>query len=310
MTDEQRIVVWRVDSKQVGERIDRIVAVRDPNWTRMMVQAWIRAGRVLVDGKKVKPNHRLGPGEEVEVQVPPQENLQITSESIPLDIRYEDDDVIVVNKPRGMVVHPAAGNLSGTLVNALLAHCESLSSLGGEERPGIVHRIDKDTSGLLMIAKNDAAHLSLASQLKKHRVERQYIAVVHGHLAHPRGTIEAPIGRHPHHRRKMTVIPDGGKHAVTHFDVVERLSEATRVLCRLETGRTHQIRVHLRHIGHPLIGDPLYGRKKKNDFPIQGQALHAHLLGFDHPRTGEPIQVEAELPEDMRRLLQMLRRKE
>lgn len=307
MSEDQEILLFSVNPEQEGQRIDKVITSLDPAWTRMMVQAWIRGGRVLVNGQKVKTNYRLNSGEEVEIQVPPRESLRIEAEEIPLDIRYEDEDLLVVNKPRGMVVHPAAGNYTGTLVNALLYYCDNLSSIGGEDRPGIVHRIDKDTSGLIMIAKNNETHLALASQLKEHQVERHYMGFVHGHVVHPQGTIDAPIGRHPRNRQQMTVLPKGGKRAVTHFDVMERLNESTRVLFRLETGRTHQIRVHMKYIGHPLIGDPLYGRKKEKNLLIQGQALHAQRLAFTHPRTGGKIEVEAELPEDLRQLLQRLR---
>ena len=254
----------------------------------------------------VKVNYRLKEGETVALSVPPVEEIHIEPEAIPLDIRYEDQDVIVVNKPRGMVVHPAPGNPRGTLVNALLAHCKDLSGIGGVIRPGIVHRIDKDTSGLIMAAKNDEAHQALAAQLKAHRVERVYTAVVHHEIPHDRGTVDAPIGRDPHHRQRMAVVHRTGKRAVTHFVVRERFRDATLIECRLETGRTHQIRVHMQYIGHPLIGDLVYGPKKCR-YPIRGQALHARVLGFEHPRTGERIRLEAELPLDMERLLAQLR---
>lgn len=272
----------------------------------MAVQSWIRDHRIQVDGRAVKGNHRLKEGEVVEVVVPPPEEMTVEAEAIPLDIRYEDTDVVVVNKPRGMVVHPAPGNRSGTLVNALLAHCGDLSGIGGVLRPGIVHRIDKDTSGLIMVAKNDAAHRSLAAQLKAHEVERRYLAVVHGNVSHDRGTIDAPIGRDPRFRQRMAVEHRNGKPAVTHFEVLERFSRATYVACRLETGRTHQIRVHMKHIAHPLVGDPLYS-SQSHRFSIQGQALHAETLGFIHPRTGKPIRLTAPLPEDMQRLIKGFR---
>jgi 23S rRNA pseudouridine1911/1915/1917 synthase len=307
LTEEEEWREWMVDEGGNWQRIDKwLVSLDGVTWSRMMVQAWIRAGRVRVNGREVKVNYRLKEGETVALAVPPAEEVQIEPEAIPLDIRFEDRDVIVVNKPRGMVVHPAPGNPRGTLVNALLAHCRDLSGIGGVIRPGIGHRIDKDTSGLIMAAKNDEAHQALAAQLKAHRVERVYTAVVHGEIPHDRGTVDAPIGRDPHNRQRMAVVHRTGKRAVTHFIVRERFREATLIECRLETGRTHQIRVHMQYIGHPLIGDLVYG-PKKNRYPIQGQALHARVLGFEHPRTGERVRLEAELPEDMERLLAHLR---
>ncbi|MFS8513407.1 MAG: RluA family pseudouridine synthase [Planifilum fulgidum] len=307
MTEGEEWRHWTVDEGGNGQRIDKwLVSLDGVTWSRMMVQAWIRAGRVRVDGREVKVNYRLKEGETVALSVPPVEEIHIEPEAIPLDIRYEDEDVIVVNKPRGMVVHPAPGNPRGTLVNALLAHCKDLSGIGGVFRPGIVHRIDKDTSGLIMAAKNDQAHQALAAQLKAHRVERIYTAVVHHEIPHDRGTVDAPIGRDPHHRQRMAVVHRTGKRAVTHFVVRERFRDATLIECRLETGRTHQIRVHMQYIGHPLIGDLVYGPRKSR-YPIRGQALHARVLGFDHPRTGERIRLEAELPQDMERLLAQLR---
>jgi 23S rRNA pseudouridine1911/1915/1917 synthase len=306
MIEEESRIVWRADESAEGERIDKAVTSLDDDWSRSAVQAWIKEGRVTVNGRTVKANYRLEAGDEVIVSVPPVEELAVEPEPIPLDVRYEDEDVIVVNKPRGMVVHPAPGNTSGTLVNALLAHCRDLSGIGGVARPGIVHRIDKDTSGLLMVAKNDKAHQSLAAQLKAHSVDRVYLAVVHGNIPHSRGTVDAPIGRDPHDRKKMAINHKNGKPAVTHFAVLEHWQQASLIECKLETGRTHQIRVHMASIGHPLIGDPVYG-PKKNRYPIQGQALHAKVLGFDHPRTGERIRLEAELPEDMEKLISFFR---
>ncbi|WP_124727691.1 RluA family pseudouridine synthase [Staphylospora marina] len=298
---------WEVTEDYEGERLDKFIPSFNDEWSRVRVQDWIKDGRVLVNGQRKKGSYRLMRGDRVELDVPPLEELAVEAEPIPLDVRYEDDDVIVVNKPRGMVVHPGAGNHSGTLVNALLHHCRGqLSGIGGVARPGIVHRIDKDTSGLLIAAKNDLAHQSLVSQLKAHSVDREYVALVHGVIPHDHGTIDAPIGRDPQHRQRMTVIHKNSKHAVTHFTVKERFRDVTLVECRLETGRTHQIRVHMKYIGHPLVGDPVYGPKKR-DWPMEGQALHARVLGFDHPRTGERIRLEAELPEDMEKLLRMLR---
>ncbi|BCU82229.1 putative RNA pseudouridine synthase YlyB [Polycladomyces abyssicola] len=306
MIEEETRIVWRADESAEGERIDKAVTSLDDDWSRSAVQAWIKEGRVTVNGRTVKANYRLEAGDEVIVSVPPVEELAVEPEPIPLDVRYEDEDVIVVNKPRGMVVHPAPGNTSGTLVNALLAHCRDLSGIGGVARPGIVHRIDKDTSGLLMVAKNDLAHQSLAAQLKAHSVDRIYLAIVHGNIPHNRGTVDAPIGRDPHDRKKMAINHKNGKPAVTHFAVLEHWQQASLIECKLETGRTHQIRVHMASIGHPLIGDPVYG-PKKNRYPIQGQALHAKVLGFDHPRTGKRIRLEAELPKDMEKLISYIR---
>jgi 23S rRNA pseudouridine1911/1915/1917 synthase len=256
----------------------------------------------------VKPNYKLAVGDQVIVVVPEPEEADIRPEPIPLDVVYEDGDVIVVNKPRGLVVHPAPGHTSGTLVNALVHHCRDLSGINGVLRPGIVHRIDKDTSGLLMAAKNDAAHLSLAEQLKEHTVNRKYIALVHGNLAHEHGTVDAPIGRDPHDRKMYTVTDKNSKPAVTHFRVLERFSGGyTLVELKLETGRTHQIRVHMKFIGHPLVGDPMYGRSKSITMETEGQALHAAVLGFVHPSTGETLHFEAPLPADMEHLLHALR---
>lgn len=237
--------------------------------------------------------------------MPEPEALDVLAEPMDLDIYYEDQDVLVVNKPRGMVVHPAPGHLTGTLVNGLMAHCTDLSGINGVMRPGIVHRIDKDTSGLLMVAKNDMAHESLVNQLVNKTVTRKYTAVVHGLISHDDGTIDAPIGRDKKDRQSMTVTRDG-KNAVTHFHVLERFQDFTLVECQLETGRTHQIRVHMKYIGFPLAGDPKYGPRKTIDF--NGQALHAGILGFDHPRTGEYVEFEAPLPEDMAELIENLRK--
>jgi 23S rRNA pseudouridine1911/1915/1917 synthase len=300
---------WEVTEEYEGERLDKFLPSFHEEWSRARVQDWIRDGFVRVNGQVKKSNYRLKQGDQVVFDEPPIAELEVAAEAIPLDIRYEDQDVIVVNKPRGMVVHPGAGNETGTLVNALLAHCKGeLSGIGGVARPGIVHRIDKDTSGLLMVAKTDLAHQSLVEQLKEHSVERVYVAVVHGVIPHEHGTVDAPLGRDPNHRQRMTVIHKNSKHAVTHFTVLERLKNASLVECRLETGRTHQIRVHMKYIGYPLIGDPVYGPKKDNH-PITGQALHAKVIGFTHPRTGERIRVEAELPADMENLIHTLKMK-
>lgn len=278
-------------------RIDKWVSDRG-EWSRSQVQEWIKAGDLLVNGTSVKANYKLQVGDEIEVNVPDAVELEVLPENIPLEIVFEDEDVIVVNKPRGMVVHPAAGHTSGTLVNALLGHCDDLSGINGVKRPGIVHRIDKDTTGLLMVAKNDLSHESLASQLKEKTIKREYVALVHGELAHELGTIEAPIGRDTNDRQRMTVTDRNAKEAVTHFRLLERFKDFTLVECKLETGRTHQIRVHMRYIGHPLAGDPKYGPRRTID--LGGQALHAATLGFYHPRTKEWMEFEAPLPEDFK----------
>lgn len=297
---------WMVAEAEEGERIDKLVVKRSPNWSRAKVQQWIQQGLIFVDGKPVKKgSYRLKKGEEVTIQLPPVTERMLEAESLPLDIRYEDSDLLVVNKPRGLVVHPAPGNGSGTLVNRLLAYCQGqLSDLGGEERPGIVHRIDKDTSGLLLIAKNNWIHEELAKQFKEHTVQRKYTAIVEGRIVHPSGTIKAPIGRDPIHRKRMKVDL-GGKSAITHFRVKKYLAKHTWIDCSLETGRTHQIRVHMQYIGHPIVGDPLYGFKSSQK-RFQGQALHAHTLRFLHPRTKEWIVVKAELPNELKQLIAKL----
>ncbi len=296
---------WTVDAADAGERIDKYITLQVEDWSRSQVQAWIKEGRVSVDGEPVKSNYKVSLDDEVTLRVPPPRELAIQPEAIPLDIVYEDADVVVVNKPRGLVVHPAPGHYTGTLVNALLHHCKDLSGINGVLRPGIVHRIDKDTSGLLVIAKNDRAHVGLAEQLKAHTVNRKYVAIVHGVIPHEMGTIDAPIGRDPKNRQQMAVVFENSKPAVTHFIVLERFKDYTLVECKLETGRTHQIRVHMKYIEHPLAGDPKYGPKKTLE--LDGQALHAKTLGFHHPRTGEYMEFEAPLPKEMVDVLEWLR---
>lgn len=283
-----------------GQRLDQYLSSTGIWPSRSFVQKVITAGGALSRGKALRANHRVSFGEEITVNWVAPEPLSVQPEAIPLAIFYEDADLIVVNKPRGMVVHPAAGNFRGTLVNALLEHCSDLSGIGGKIRPGIVHRLDKDTSGLLVVAKNDFAHLNLAAQIEARRIKRIYRALVHGHPP-AEGRIEAPIGRHPTERKKMAVVP-GGKKAITHFKVLEYLDPYSDVELRLESGRTHQIRVHMSHLGYPLIGDTVYGRKK-DPAPITGQALHAALLGFNHPRTGTYMEFQADLPETMVQVL-------
>ncbi|ULL17570.1 RluA family pseudouridine synthase [Paenibacillus sp. H1-7] len=299
---------WTAEAGDRGERIDKFITESlEEEVSRTQVQQWIKDGYLKVNGGEVKANYKLAEGDKLLLTIPEPEELRLEPEAIPLDVVYEDSDVIVVNKPRGLVVHPAPGHYSGTLVNALLYHCKDLSGINGVMRPGIVHRIDKDTSGLLMAAKNDLAHASLAAQLKEHSVNRKYLAVVHGNVAHDHGTIEAPIGRDPHDRKLYTVTEKNSKRAVTHFVVLERFGDYTLVELKLETGRTHQIRVHMKFIGHPLAGDPAYGPAKNKSITMEGQALHAAILGFVHPRTGEQLQFEAEMPEDMKHLLHVLK---
>jgi 23S rRNA pseudouridine1911/1915/1917 synthase len=293
-----------IEEEHHHERIDKIIASINEEWSRSQVQQWIKEGLVTVNGKAVKANYKCSTDDEVIIRIPDPEPLDVEAEEMDLDIYYEDADVLVVNKPRGMVVHPAPGHMRGTLVNGLLAHCKDLSGINGILRPGIVHRIDKDTSGLLMVAKNDFAHEALVNQLVNKTVTRKYKAIVHGVIPHDYGTIDAPIGRDKHDRQSMAVTEDG-KEAVTHFRVLERFKNFTFIECQLETGRTHQIRVHMKYIGYPLAGDPKYGPKKT--LPIDGQALHAGVLGFTHPRTGEYMEFEAPLPKEFEHILEILR---
>lgn len=303
---EEESMEWTADAEAAKERIDKFVkAQTDEQFSRSQIQLWIEQGNIVVNGNQVKTNHKIAAGDVISLTVPEAEPVEIVPEDIPLDIYYEDSDVIVVNKERGMVVHPAPGHASGTLVNALMHHCKDLSGINGELRPGIVHRIDKDTSGLIMAAKNDKAHASLAAQLKEHSVTRKYFAIVHGNVSHDQGTIDAPIGRDPQDRKMYTVIERNSKHAVTHFQVAERFGDYTLLELKLETGRTHQIRVHMKFIGHPLVGDPMYGRSK--GIKMSGQALHAAVLGFVHPSSGEYLEFTAPLPADMEDVLQALR---
>lgn len=292
-----------IDGKMTG-RIDKVLGHHFSQYSRSQLQKWINDGNVKVNGQTVKPKYKLAVGDQVTIEPEKPQKIDLEPEDIPLDIVYEDDDVIVVNKPQGMVVHPAPGHPDHTLVNALLYH-SPLSTINGEFRPGIVHRIDKDTSGLLMVAKNDMAHRSLAAQLKAKTNEREYVALVHGVIKEDQGTIDAPLGRSLKDRKKQAVVPDG-RHAVTHFKVLKRYRHYTLVSCRLETGRTHQIRVHMKYIGHPLAGDPLYGPRKT--LPGKGQYLHARLLGFKHPRTGKQMTFTTPLPAYFQKMLDKLDR--
>lgn len=298
MTEPVRLVI----TGELTGRIDKQLGHHFTQYSRSQIQRWIEYGHVKVNDRAVKPKYKLVAGDVVTITPEQPKKIDLVPEDIPLDIVYEDDDVIVVNKPQGMVVHPAPGHPDHTLVNALLYH-SPLSTINGEFRPGIVHRIDKDTSGLLMVAKNDMAHRSLAAQLKAKTNEREYVALVHGVIKEEQGTIDAPLGRSPKDRKKQAVVADG-RHAVTHFKVLKRYRHYTLVSCRLETGRTHQIRVHMKYIGHPLAGDPLYGPRKT--LPGNGQYLHARLLGFKHPRTGKQLTFTAPLPEYFQEMLDKL----
>ncbi|HEX8959976.1 MAG TPA: RluA family pseudouridine synthase [Geobacteraceae bacterium] len=299
------------------ERLDSFIARSLASLTRSAVQRLVDEGLVTVDGRPQKASLKLRGGERIAVRIPPPKPAEAAAEDIPLDVMYEDDDLVVVNKPPGMVVHPGAGTSGGTLVNALLAHCRDLSGIGGTLRPGIVHRIDKDTSGVLVVAKNDRAHLSLAHQFKEHTIKRVYLALVYGSPKGDRGRIESVIGRHPTDRKKMSGKAGRGKHAVTHWQVIGRFGSITLMRLKLETGRTHQIRVHLSESGHPLVGDQVYGGSGRlagiNDPRLKAliremdrQALHAKTLGFIHPATGKYLEFDTELPEDMARIVAYL----
>ena len=297
----------RLRAEEAGVRLDSFLAGEVPGLTRSAAQRLIEEGRVRVNGKPTAKSFKLTGSEEIEVTLPEPENVDIVAQEIALDIVYEDDDVIVVNKPVGLVVHPAPGHPDGTLVNALLHHCgDSLSGIGGEKRPGIVHRIDRDTSGLIIAAKNDFAHQHLAAQLQDHSLARTYEAVVIGNLREDSGTIDAPIGRHHTDRKRMAVTAHGGRNAVTHWEVLERFNGYTHVRCRLETGRTHQIRVHMAHIGHPIYGDTVYGQKKAAP-GMTGQCLHAVGLRFIHPRSEQAVELSCPLNEEIQIFLKKLR---
>ena len=291
-----------------GERADSALARLCPELSRSAAQKLLEDGLVTRNGKPVKKNEKLSEGDELEFELPQAEEVDIQPEDIPLDIVYEDDDVLVINKPTGLVVHPAAGHWSGTLVNALMFHCKDrLSGINGQLRPGIVHRIDMDTSGLLIVAKNDFAHQSLAEQLQDHSLSRTYVCIVTGGFKEDSGTIDAPIGRHPTDRKKMAVTEKNSKNAVTHWQVLERFERYTLVQCRLETGRTHQIRVHLSWRNHPILGDTVYGSKKP-ELGQSSQCLHAKELTFRHPRTGETVTVSCPLPDYFEDVLKKLRK--
>ncbi len=292
-----------IEEENEDERVDKLLSMLLDSLSRSYIQRLLSEGMVTVNGKRTKASYRVAAQDLVQVKLPPAITPDIPAQDIPLDILYEDEDVIVVNKPKGMVVHPAPGHYSGTLVNALLFHCKgNLSGINGILRPGIVHRIDRDTTGSVIACKNDRAHNSIAAQLREHLVVRRYHAIVQGVTKQDEGTIHTLIGRHPKERKKMAVRTDGGKDAVTHYRILRHMNRFTYVECVLETGRTHQIRVHMAHIGHPLLGDTVYG-PKGNPFSLEGQTLHAKILGFVHPSTGKYIETDAPLPEYFQNLL-------
>lgn len=290
-------ILFRIDEDCFGERTDKILSYVLSDYSRSFVQNLFADGLVSCNGKKITKSFKPKVGDEIAFNVPEPRTLSLEPQNIPLDIVYEDNDLLVVNKPRGMVVHPAPGNYDSTLVNALLWHCkDNLSGINGVVRPGIVHRIDKDTSGLLLVAKNDTAHISLSSQISAHSLDREYRAVIHGHLKEKSGMIDAPIGRSSTDRKKMCVTTHNSKNAVTHYNVIEEYKDFSFVALKLETGRTHQIRVHMSHLGHPVAGDPVYGPKNGVSY-LNGQCLHAGIIGFDHPTSDKHIRLEAPLPE-------------
>lgn len=297
-----------VNEEEDGLRLDKLLTIEIPGYSRSYLQGLLKDGNVLVNGKSAKASMKMKENDAVSFSIPDKILPDIVPENLPLDILYEDKDVLVVNKPKGMVVHPAPGHYQGTLVNAIMYHCgESLSGINGVMRPGIVHRIDRDTTGSVIICKNDLAHQSIAAQLKEHSIVRRYVAICFGVLKKDDLTITGNIGRDRNDRKKMAVVSDGfGKYAVTHVHVLQRFEQYTYVECRLETGRTHQIRVHMAHIGYPLLGDEVYAGNRKSPFKLQGQCLHARILGFHHPVTGEYIETEAPLPDYFNHLLQIL----
>ena len=299
---------FTVTGEGEASRLDAFLSAQLDGLSRSHIQKILKGGGVLVNGRPQKSSYRVAPGDQVELEVPEPEEPEILAEEMDLDILYEDRDIILINKPKGMVVHPAAGHYSGTLVNGLMAHCrEDLSGINGVLRPGIVHRIDMDTTGVLIACKNDFAHTSIAQQLKVHSITRKYYAIVHGVIREEEGTVNAPIGRHPTDRKKMSINTKNGREAVTHYRVLQRFEKFTYVECQLETGRTHQIRVHMASIHHPLLGDTVYGPAKCPVSGLQGQTLHAGVLGFIHPRTGEYMEFSAPLPEYFQELLKKLK---
>ncbi len=302
-----QIETFEVDFENEGERLDKYISMLFPEQSRSFFQKIIKEGHVTVNDKPEKANCRLKVEDLVRVEIPDAVETQILPENIPLDVLYEDDDLLVVNKPKGMVVHPSAGHYSGTLVNAIMYHCkDSLSGINGEIRPGIVHRIDMDTTGSLIVCKNDEAHVAVAEQIKVHSVNRIYRGIVYGVVKEDEGMIHAPIGRHPVERKKMAINEKNGKDAITHYKVLERFDKYSYMEFKLETGRTHQIRVHMASIGHPLLGDTLYSNGK-SPYKLQGQTLHAMVIGFNHPKSGEYIEISAPLPEYFEKILRDVR---
>ena len=301
---EETILI--VDKESENNRIDKYLTEAFNGKSRSYIQGLIEKENIKVNGKSIKSNYKVKENDEILISMPEALELEVEAEDIPLDILYEDNDVIVINKPQGMVVHPAPGNYTKTLVNALLYHCKDLSTINGVIRPGIVHRIDKDTTGVLVVAKNDESHNFLSKQLQTHSMKREYIALVEGRLKEDKGTINKPIGRNKKDRLKMGIVEDG-KRAVTHYEVLERYKNTTLIKCVLETGRTHQIRVHMASIGHPLVGDEVYGFKKQR-FKLKGQVLHAKTLGFIHPKTKEYMEFTTNLPEYYNNLIEKLRK--
>lgn len=298
----------QLTAEKSGERIDKFLGGTLEGLSRSYIQKLLKEGNITVDSKAVKANYKLSEGDQIEVLIPDPEILDVLPEDIPLDILYEDDDILIVNKLKGMVVHPAPGHPNHTLVNAVMYHCgANLSGINGVIRPGIVHRIDQNTTGSLLVCKNDHAHQILAEQLKEHSITRRYHAIVHGNLKADTGTVNASIGRHPTDRKKMSTKASNGRHAVTHYKVLERFGNYTYIECELETGRTHQIRVHMASIGHPILGDDVYG-PAKCPFHLEGQTLHAKVLGIVHPTTGEYMEFDAPLPEYFVELLENLRK--
>lgn len=301
--------VYVVPETAIGIRIDKFLSDACSDMSRSFLQKMLKDGSVSVNSKTVKSSYKLTSGEIISFEIPEPQEAKIEAENIPLDILYEDSDIIIINKPKGMVVHPAAGHYTGTLVNALMYHCkDQLSGINGVMRPGIVHRIDMNTTGVLVVCKNDLAHNSLAEQLKVHSITRVYYAIVFGNIQEDDGIVHAPIGRHPTDRKKMSIHSKQGRDAITHYHVLERFGDFTFIECRLETGRTHQIRVHMASIGHSLLGDDVYGPARQ-PFSLTGQTLHAGILGFTHPGTGEYVEFSAPLPEYFEELLNKLRKK-